>query len=432
MTAGQGSVGGGIGTETVWQLELPEIRVGVDAVLDLPEQLRRIGVQDGADGLLVTDETVLGLGHADRVRDALGDDFGVTVYSEVAREPAVSDLQRCVEAIRETATEYGFVLGLGGGSAIDTAKAARAVAVAGGDVGRYVDEPFGPGDPFSGEPAPLVAIPTTGGSPAQISPVVAVRSDDGHKAVLSDRRIRPEATVADPTFSVTLPPDVTAATAMDALSPALESYTAKPFDAMARDPDPAARLGPTGRSTLTDALAEEAIRLLVDDVRTVVHNGDDLAARANVMLGTLYASIAGRSAGVHLGHATGYGVQEQYHTDHAVSVGVMAPASVLGFNAASDPERFARIAEFFGADTDGLGTREAADAAKREFVRYQRDLGAFPSGLAELVDVGGSEEELEALADRTLEQQRLVRMNPRPVTRDDLVAVFRDALHNWE
>ncbi len=98
---------------------------------------------------------------------------------------------------------------------------------------------------------------------------------------------------------------------------------------------------------------------------------------------------------------------------------------------ASDPERFAEVAEMLGADTDGVGTRAAADLARSEYVRLQQDLNVIPSGLAELADV--DEEDVDWLANQTVEtQQRLLRCNPRPVTKEDAADIFRDALHNWE
>jgi alcohol dehydrogenase class IV len=186
-----------------------------------------------------------------------------------------------------------------------------------------------------------------------------------------------------------------------------------------------------GRTGFTGMLGERAIELLAGNVRTAVNNGDDLAAREAMLKGALYGAIAGLTAGASMCHAMAYPVGNEYHTYHGETIAVLTPASTLGYNVAADPERFARIAELLGADTGGLGARAAADLAREEFVRLQRDLGVLPSGLHELAGV--TEADVEDLAERTVEsQQRLLRCNPRPVTVGDVADVFRDALHNWE
>jgi len=185
-----------------------------------------------------------------------------------------------------------------------------------------------------------------------------------------------------------------------------------------------------GRTGFTELFSQRAIELLAGNVRRAVNNGDDLQAREAMLTGALYGAIAGLTAGASLCHAMAYPVGNRYHTYHGETIAALTPASTLGYNAASDPERFADIAAMLGAETDGLGTREAADLAREEFVRLQRDLGVLPSGLADLAGV--TEEEVDALAERTVEtQQRLLRCNPRPVTAEDVAGVFRDALHNW-
>lgn len=142
-------------------------------------------------------------------------------------------------------------------------------------------------------------------------------------------------------------------------------------------------------------------------------------------------SVSELTAGASLCHAMAYPVGNRYHTYHGETIAVLTPASTLGYNAASDPERFADLAELFGVDTTGLNTSEAADALKDEYIRLQRDLNVLPSGLAELAGI--DESDIGWLASQTVEtQQRLLRCNPRPVTEEDVEAIFRDALYNWE
>ena len=126
-----------------------------------------------------------------------------------------------------------------------------------------------------------------------------------------------------------------------------------------------------------------------------------------------------------------YPVGNRYHTFHGETIAVLTPASTLGYNAASDPKRFARLAEMLGADTTGMSQSEAAKEAKAEYIRLQRDLNVLPSGLNELAGI--TEDDLDWLAEQTTStQKRLLRTNPRPVTTEDVHDIFADALYNWE
>ncbi|MFC6905915.1 hydroxyacid-oxoacid transhydrogenase [Halalkalicoccus tibetensis] len=419
--------------ETVWELEMPDIRFGRDAVEELDFQFEDLGVDPGARGLIVTDETLVSLGHAERVCEQLGE-FEVDVYDDVEREPSLEAVDDCISFIRDEQGEagYDFYVGLGGGSCIDTAKAARVVIANGGEVLDYIAEPTGNGEPVTDSGAPLVLMPTTAGTGAEISPVAILSVEEKEiKEAISSDHVRADVAVLDPTLTTTLPPEQTAKTAMDALGHAIEGYTTHSYDSLLRAEDPASRPVYAGRTPVTEMFSEKAIELLSSNVRRAVHNGDDLEARENMLQGALMGAISGLTAGASLCHAMAYPVGNRYHTYHGETIAVLTPASTLGYNAASDPERFAELARMFGVDTTGLNTREAADRLKDEYIQLQRDLNVLPSGLAELADV--DEGDIDWLASQTVEtQERLLRCNPRPVTKEDAEAVFRDALYNWE
>ncbi|WP_122089263.1 hydroxyacid-oxoacid transhydrogenase [Halalkalicoccus subterraneus] len=419
--------------ETVWELEMPRIRFGRDAVEELDFQFADLGVEPGAHGLLVTDETLVSLGHADRVREQL-DAYEVDVYDGSAREPSTEDVDECLSFIRDERGEagYDFYVGLGGGSCMDTAKAARTVIANGGEVLDYIAEPTGSGESITESGPPLVLMPTTAGTGAEISPVAIFSVEEKEvKEGISSDHIRADAAVLDPTLTTTLPPEQTAKTAMDALGHAIEGYTTHSYDSLLRAEDPTSRPVYAGRTPVTEMFSEKAIELLSSNVRRAVHNGDDLEARENMLQGALMGAISGLTAGASLCHAMAYPVGNRYHTYHGETIAVLTPASTLDYNAASDPERFVELARMFGVDTTGLNTREAADRLKGEYVRLQRDLNVLPSGLAELAGI--DESDLDWLATQTVEtQQRLLRCNPRPVEKEDVEAIFRDALYNWE
>jgi alcohol dehydrogenase class IV len=412
---------------------MPEIRVGAGAVEELGHQLSALGVDGDARGLLVTDGTLVDVGHAGRVADHVADaGYDLDVYDGAEREPSVASVEECLAFVREgTAEGYDFYLGLGGGSCMDTAKAVRAVLANGGEVLDYVAEPTGAGESLTESGPPLVLVPTTAGTGSEISPVAILSvEDEGTKEGISSNAVRADAAVLDPTLTASLPPDTTAKTAMDALGHAIEGYTTHAYDDLFRPADPADRPVYAGRTGFTELFSERAIELLSGNVRAVVNNGENLAAREAMLKGALYGAIAGLTAGASLCHAMAYPVGNRYHTYHGETIAVLTPASTLGYNVASDPERFVDVAAMLGADTGGVGTRAAADLAREEFVRLQRDLGVLPSGLHELAGV--TADDVDWLAERTVEtQQRLLRCNPRPVTAEDVADIYRDALHNW-
>lgn len=421
--------------ESVWHIQIPEIRFGRDATEELAYQLRDLGVEGDARGLIITDQGLVDVGHADRVSKHLEEaGFEVDVYDDSEREPSVEAIDDSVTFVRDNAGEsgYDFYIGLGGGSCMDTAKATRTIVANGGGPLDYIAEPTGEGEPIEESGPPLVLMPTTAGTGAEISPVAILSVEEKNiKEGISSNHIRADAAVLDPTLTTTLPPEMTAKTAMDALGHAIEGYTTHEFDSLMRAEDPAERPVYAGRTPLTEMFSEKAIDLLSSNVRRAVHNGDDLEARSKMLQGALFGAIAGLTAGAHLCHAMAYPVGNRYHTYHGETIAVLTPASTIDYNSASDPARFAKVAEMFGVDTSGMTDKEAAEALKSQYIQLQKDLNVLPSGLAELAGI--SEEDIDWLAEQTVEtQQRLLRCNPRPVTESDVREVFLDALHNWE
>jgi len=419
--------------ETVWEVQMPAICVGAKAVEELGYQLEQIGAESDQRGLIITDENLVSLGHVSRIVGEIeADGFEVDVFDSVEREPSIS--ADCIEFVREEAGNdgYDFYIGLGGGSCMDTAKATRAVVANGGNVLDYVAAPTGAGKALTQSGEPLILLPTTAGTGSEISPVAILSVPEKNiKEGISSPHVRADAAVLDPTLTTTLPPDLTAKTAMDALGHAIEGYTTHRYDNLLRPEDPSDRPVYAGRTGFTEMFSEKAIELLSSNVRRVVNNGDDIAAREAMLKGALFGAIAGLTAGASLAHAMAYPVGNNYHTKHGETIAALTPASTLGYNVASDPPRFARVAEMLGADTSGMSTHQAANAAREEFIELQRDLNVLPSGLHELAGI--TTDDISELAESTVNsQQRLLRCNPRPVSEEDVEEVFRNALHNWE
>ncbi|WP_266082161.1 hydroxyacid-oxoacid transhydrogenase [Haladaptatus caseinilyticus] len=420
--------------ETVWHIQMPQIRFGLDATEELAFQLRDLGVDENASGLIITDEGLVDAGHVERVSSHLIDaGLNVDIYDESEREPSIEAIEDCVSFVRSRTGDsgYDYYVGLGGGSCMDTAKATRTIVANGGSPLDYVAEPTGQGKSITESGPPLVLMPTTAGTGAEISPVAILSVEEKNiKEGISSNHIRADAAILDPTLTTTLPPELTANTAMDALGHAIEGFTTHEYDSLLRPADPEMRPVYAGRTPLTEMFSEKAIDLLSSNVRTAVHNGDDLEARSNMLQGALFGAIAGLTAGASLCHAMAYPVGNRYHSFHGETIAVLTPASSIDYNSASDPERFARLAELFGVETTGKTDHEAAEALKAQYIQLQRDLNVLPSGLTELAGI--TEDDVDWLAEQTVQtQERLLRCNPRPVTEEDVHDIFVDALHNW-
>ncbi|PHQ46983.1 alcohol dehydrogenase, partial [Halorubrum sp. C3] len=292
--------------ETVWEVQMPAVRVGAGAADELGYQLGQLGLDGDERGLIVTDSDLVSLGHVDRVADELAaDGLDVDVYDGVEREPSIEAVGECIAFVREEMGEdgYDFYLGLGGGSCMDTAKATRAVIANGGDVLDYVAAPTGAGEDLTESGPPLILLPTTAGTGSEISPVAILSVPEKDiKEGISSPHVRADAAVLDPTLTTTLPPDLTAKTAMDALGHAIEGYTTHRYDDLLRPEDPADRPVYAGRTGFTEMFSEKAIDLLSSNVRRVVNNGDDVEARGAMLKGALFGAIAGLTAGASLAH----------------------------------------------------------------------------------------------------------------------------------
>jgi alcohol dehydrogenase class IV len=307
---------------------------------------------------------------------------------------------------------------------MDVAKTASVVAEHGGDVLDYVAPPTGEGVPVPGPGIPTVGVPTTAGTGAETSPVTVISLPaEDLKVGISSRHQRPDVALVDPALTVSLPPGPTASSGMDALCHAIEAYVTRRYDAKPAPDSRAERPDYGGRTPFTDQFARAAIERVSDNLRRAVDNGQDLAARREMALGSLMAGMAFTNAGVGACHAVAMAVGAIEHTPHGVTIALTLPA-VIRYNATSAPERYAEIAELLGEPTDGLARDEAATAAARGVEKLAADVG-IDGGLSSL---GVSESDVPHLAERASQLERLTAGNPRRVDREALEAIIREAL----
>ena len=424
--------------ETVFTWGAPPLKFGAGAADEIGHDVARLGLRRV---LVLTDPRVAASGLAARIGESLAAS-GVdhVVYDRVHCEPTDASLRAAVSAAAELGADRewdGFVA-VGGGSAIDTAKAVNLLTTSGGDVMDYVNKPVGQGRPPVRPPRPLVAVPTTAGTGSESTPVcvldiLGLRVKTG----ISHPSLRPVLAVVDPLLTLSLPPEVTASAGMDIVCHALESYTARPYTAHARHAA-ATRVAYNGSNPISDVWAERSLALLGRSFRRAVRSGDDLAARTDMMLAATFAGMGFGNAGVHIPHACGYAIAalvrdyrpagyaaDEAMVPHGQSVSLTAPAS-FRFTFATDPERHLRAASLLGAGgpaADGSAT----DRLPAVLVSLMRDID-IPRGAGA---VGYGEGDVGDLVEGALLQERLLKVAPSPVAGDELAAIFRDSLANW-
>ena len=385
---------------------------GRNAVRQLGEIAARLRSQRV---FVVTDSVLARVGVLDRVRAPLAE-AGVTVgiFDGGEPEPSLGMVRRCVEAARVFGPDT--VLGLGGGSNMDAAKLTAVVLAHGGDVLEYVGEDRVPGPVLK-----LICVPTTAGTGSEVS-AAAVFTDTEKQLKVSvlSNFLRPAAAVVDPLLTVSCPPKVTADSGIDALTHAVEGFTA--VDNAAYPLPPNERSVYQGKNPLADLTASEAIRLVGKYLRRAVRDGNDLEARDGMALAATLAGMAFSNSGVALVHAMEYPVGGAVHCSHGAGNGLLLPF-VMRYNLPTRRREFAEIARLLGEDVAGLDESAAAERAIAAVERLRADIG-IPTRLR---DLGVKEEHCAPFAEKAFAVKRLMRVNPRMPTREEIEAIFRAA-----
>ncbi len=339
-----------------------------------------------------------------------------------------------------SAGKFDGYVSVGGGSVIDTCKAALLYATYPAELRTYVNAPIGDGKAVPGPLPPHVACPTTCGTGSECTGI-AVFDDLTLKAKtgIASRRLRPTLALIDPTCTRTLPAMVVAASGFDVLCHALESFTARPYTARTRPDKPSARPMSQGRNPWSDVGSIEALRLGGQYFVRAVKDATDREAREALAWAATLAGIAFGNAGVHLPHAMSYAVaglvrdyrcpgypQHEPMVPHGISVVVNAP-SVFRATGATSPERHLDAAAALGADVRGVAPADAGLCLSRKLVELMREAGV-PNGVS---GVGYGEADVDALTRGSILQKRLVDNAPMPVDEPAMRALFRGALSYW-
>ncbi len=360
------------------------------------------------------------------------------LFDQVRVEPTDASLKEAIHF----ATEGGFdgYVAVGGGSSIDTAKAANLYATYPANFLAYVNPPIGEGRPVPGKLKPLVGIPTTAGTGSETTGIAVFDLlEMKAKTGIAHRVLRPVLGLIDPDNTRTLPKMAAACTGLDVICHAVESLTAVPFDQRPAPENPKLRPAYQGANPVSDIWTTQAIKMVSENIVRAVHEPENDHARGQMLLAATYAGIGFGNAGCHLPHAMSYPVSgmaqdfvpEGYPQDnpiipHGMSVILNAPA-VFRFTATANPERHLYTASLMGADISEATPEEAGEVLAQVFINLMRQIG-IPNGLQA---VGYGPEDVDNLVAGTLPQQRLTKLSPRPAKAADLRQLFLDSMTLW-
>jgi len=378
-----------------------KIVFGNGVINQLADEVRALG---GNRVFLVIDPGLKSAGLVDRVVAPLRDAaISYTIFDQVDPEPGLKLADAGCEAAKNDKCDC--VVGVGGGSAMDIAKAVSILVTNGGKAVDYL----GLGR-IKKPGLPKIMVPTTAGTGSEVSfTAVFINEETSSKGGMNGDPLYPEAAILDPELTLSMPPHVTAATGIDALTHAIESYLS------------------LAAHQMSEMYSLAAIELISANLPIAYANGGDRRARYNMLLGSLLGGKGLAMAGVGLVHAMAYPLGGMFGIPHGLANAVLLPY-VMDYSLIGAPEKFADIAAAMGMRTEKLSLREAASLAVEAVYTLNRDVG-IPPNLAGL-DI--REEHLPEMAKVALTVTRPVENNPRQPTFDEVVQVYQEAIRGWE
>lgn len=372
--------------------------MGTGSIEKIGEETKKLG---GKHVLVVTDAIILQTGLLNHVTEPLSKE-GITydVLDSITPEPPFELLEEIIADIQDK--NYDVLIGIGGGSVLDATKMLAVMLKNEGDIRSMVGTNLVPNKGL-----PFILSPTTSGTGSEVTfnAIFTDNKDKVKKGIVSPYLL-PDVAIVDPKMTMTMPAGVTAATGMDALVHAVESYTSLNSD------------------ELNDGIALHAIKLISRSLRKAVYNGGDLKAREDMSIGSLLAGISLANAKVGAVHALAYPLGGKFKVPHGISNSLLLPY-VMRYNVVADLEKFKEVAVAMGENVEGLSLREAADKAVEALTRLSIDIG-IPTSIRE---VGVTADDLEMLANEATKQERLLNNNPRKLTLKDIHQIYKNAYY---
>ena len=422
--------------DTAFAVEGATVKFGPGVLTEIGDDARGMGISRVA---VFTDRWVAQLKPLETVLTSLRRaGIDAVVYDEVAVEPTDGSFQAGARFAQEGRFE-GFI-SVGGGSVIDTCKAANLYSTYPDDMMAYVNAPVGAAKAVPGQLKPHIACPTTFGTASECTGhAICDFPGIGAKSGIVSKRLKPVLGLLDPTVLHTLSPFAIAANGFDVLTHAIESFTARPYTKRPKPGSPNLRPTSQGANPYSDFSCLEAIRIAGKFLEQAVLNPSDLSVRDPLMFAGMLAGIGFNNAGCHIPHGMSYavsGLAKNYSAPgypvshplvpHGVAVVVNAPVA-FRFTGPTCPERHLRAAAALGVDTRGVEAKDAGAALADRLTEMMKKTG-IPNGLS---GVGFSREDIPALTAKAMPQKRLLDNSPRPVREEDVEQMFGDAIAYW-
>lgn len=385
-----------IHTQSYTVTQPTRIQFGVGSIGNLAQTVKDFG---GSNVFLVMDPGLMAAGIASRITAPLSDaDIPFTLYDSIDPEPGLKLADKGYKTAKAKGCDC--IVGAGGGSAMDVAKAVAILMTNGGKAADYLGL-----DKIARAGVPKIMIPTSAGTGAEVTfTAVFINEKTGTKAGMNGAPLYPEAAILDPELTLSLPPRVTAFTGIDALTHALEAYTS------------------TQAHTISEMYSLEAIRLIGRNLPRAYANGSDLEARSAMLLGSLLGGKALATAGVGLVHAMAYPMGGMFGIAHGLANAVLLPY-VTEYNLIGNREKFATLAATLGKKTGELGLKEAAERCVEALFELNADVN-IPGTLEDLAIPADSIPEMARIA---LTVSRPVANNPRQPSLEDVIQIYETA-----
>lgn len=422
--------------EYAFEMATSSIRFGVGVTREVGMDLAQLNVRHA---MVVTDPYLAKLPPVATVLQSLeSEGIRFSLFDRASVEPTDVSMREAISFAQQN--DFDAFVAVGGGSSMDTAKAANLYSTYPADFLDYVNAPIGKGKPVPGQLKPLFAVPTTAGTGSETTGVVIFDLVAMHaKTGIAHRYLKPTLGLIDPENTKSMPPMVATATGFDVLVHALESYTTMPYTQRERPARPILRPAYQGRNPISDLWSAEAIRSGARYLPRAVENPEDQEARAKMIMAASYAGVGFGNAGLHLPHGMSYpvsGMVRNYHppgypgdeplVPHGISVVLNAPAS-FRFTGPGCPERHLEAAHLMGVDVSRAKAADAGDILADQLVKLMQRL-KIPNGLSA---IGYTKDDIPALVEGALPQHRVIKLSPRPVGREELTRLFEKSMVIW-
>lgn len=423
------------GGDPVFSVESTKIKFGFGAIKELGADAQALGMKNV---VIFTDPNVAKIEQMALALESLKEkNINVTIYDKVEVEPT----DRSFKAATKFAADGNFdgFISIGGGSVMDTCKAANLYSTYPADFLDYVNAPIGKAVPVPGPLKPHIACPTTFGTASECTGIAIFDFlEMKAKTGIVSSELKPRLGILDPNALKTLPPLVRAANGLDVFSHSFESFTARPHTKRPAPTDVTKRPLSQGANPYSDVACAEAIRLIGENLARACSDPEDKHFEALMFAGML-AGIGFGNAGCHLPHGMSYavaGMVKEYQPEgwsddhpivpHGISVIVNSPA-VFRLTGSACPERHLLAAKAMGVNIENADPKDAGPILANVIIDMMKATG-IPNGLK---GVGYTEDDLDAMTDATFQQKRLIDNAPMPITREQLRGLFADAMSYW-